>query len=52
MGKDLADRFVGMYVNHWTLDYGEPGRESIRRFLNSGYERGLIPHRQDLEFVA
>jgi 1,4-dihydroxy-6-naphthoate synthase len=51
MNRDLADRFVGMYVNHWTLDYGERGRESIRRFLGRGFERGLIPHRQDLEFV-
>src|SRR3954470_6240971 len=33
MGRELADKFVGMYVNHWTLDYGEKGRESIRRFL-------------------
>jgi len=52
MGTDLADRFVGMYVNHWTLDYGEKGRESIRRFLGLGFERGLIPHRQELEFVS
>jgi 1,4-dihydroxy-6-naphthoate synthase len=52
MGRDLADKFVGMYVNHWTLDYGERGRESIRRFLNLGFERGLLPHRQDLEFVV
>jgi 1,4-dihydroxy-6-naphthoate synthase len=51
MGRDLADRFVGMYVNHWTLDYGERGRESIRRFLGRAFERGLIPHRQELEFV-
>jgi 1,4-dihydroxy-6-naphthoate synthase len=51
MGKDLADKFVGMYVNHWTLDYGEKGRESIRRFLGRAHERGLIPHRQELEFV-
>jgi 1,4-dihydroxy-6-naphthoate synthase len=51
MGRDLADKFVGMYVNHWTLDYGEKGRESIRRFLGRGYERGLIPHKQELEFV-
>jgi 1,4-dihydroxy-6-naphthoate synthase len=51
MGKDLADQFVGMYVNHWTLDYGEKGRESIRRFLGAAYDRGLIPHRQELEFV-
>lgn len=52
MGLDLADEFVGMYVNHWTLDYGDRGRESIRRFLGQAHERGLIPHRQELEFVA
>jgi len=52
MGRDLADQFVGMYVNHWTLDYGERGRESIRRFLGRAFERGLIPHRQELEFVV
>jgi len=52
MGRDLADKFVGMYVNHWTLDYGERGRESISRFLGRAFERGLIPHRQELEFVV
>src|SRR6516162_6712872 len=52
MGRDLADKFVGMYVNHWTLDYGDRGRESIRRFLGRAFERGLIPHRQELEFVV
>jgi 1,4-dihydroxy-6-naphthoate synthase len=52
MGHDLADKFVGMYVNHWTLDYGERGREAIRRFLGQAFERGLIPHRQGLEFVV
>ena len=52
MGKDLADKFVGMYVNHWTLDYGDKGRESIRRFLGRAFESGLIPHRQELEFVV
>ena len=52
MGRDLADKFVGMYVNHWTLDYGDKGRESIRRFLGRAYENGLIPRRQELEFVA
>lgn len=51
MGHGLADKFIGMYVNHWTLDYGEKGRDSIRRFLGRGYERGLLPHRQELEFV-
>jgi 1,4-dihydroxy-6-naphthoate synthase len=52
MGRDLADKFVGMYVNHWTLDYGERGRESIRRFLGAAFAAGLISHRQELEFVA
>ena len=51
MGAELADKFVGMYVNHWTLDYGDKGRETIRRFLGRAHEAGLIPHRQELEFV-
>ncbi len=51
MGRELADKFVGMYVKHWTLDYGETGREAIRRFLGEAFERGLLPHRQELEFV-
>lgn len=51
MGKDLADRFVGMYVNHWTLDYGEKGRESIRRFLDRGQRMGIVPKAPPLEFV-
>jgi len=52
MGHDLADKFVGMYVNHWTLDYGDKGRQAIRRFLDQAFERGLLPHRQELEFVV
>jgi 1,4-dihydroxy-6-naphthoate synthase len=52
MGRDLADQFVGMYVNHWTLDYGDKGRESIRRFLGRAFDAGLLPHRQELEFVT
>jgi len=52
MGQDLADRFVGMYVNHWTLDYGERGRESIRRFLSRGQAMGVLPQAPPLEFVA
>jgi 1,4-dihydroxy-6-naphthoate synthase len=51
MGRDLADKFVGMYVNHWTLDYGDRGRQAIRRFLGDGYTRGLIPVPPKLEFV-
>ena len=52
MGHELADQFVGMYVNHWTLDYGERGRESIRRFLARGQAMGVIPHAPPLEFVS
>ena len=52
MGRDLADQFVGMYVNHWTLDYGELGRKSIQLFLNRAYEEDLISHQQKLEFVT
>ena len=52
MGLELADKFVGMYVNHWTLDYGGKGRESIRRFLGQAFDRGLLVHRQELEFVV
>ena len=52
MGRELADQFVGMYVNHWTLEYGERGRESIRRFLGAAFDSGLIGHRQVLEFVT
>ncbi len=52
MGHELADRFVGMYVNHWTLDYGGRGRESIRRFLGQAFERGSDPPPEELEFVT
>jgi 1,4-dihydroxy-6-naphthoate synthase len=51
MGRELADKFVGMYVNHWTVDYGEKGRESIRRFLGKAREHGLIVREPELEFV-
>lgn len=47
-----ADRFVGMYVNDWTLDYGPRGREAIRRFLGRAFEQRLIPRLPELEFVG
>jgi 1,4-dihydroxy-6-naphthoate synthase len=52
-GLDLqkADRFIGMYVNELTLDYGEAGREAVRRLLDEAHEKKLIPHRVNLEFV-
>lgn len=47
----LADRFVGMYVNERTLDYGPDGREAVRRLLDMGFEKGVIPHRAQVDFV-
>jgi 1,4-dihydroxy-6-naphthoate synthase len=52
MGRGLADQFVGMYVNDWTLDYGDRGRESIRRFLEQAHAARLIPRVPELEFVV
>ena len=51
MDPSVADRFVSMWVNELTLDYGERGREAVRRLLSEGYERGIIPHAVDVEFV-
>jgi len=51
MDAALADQFVGMWVNELTLDYGERGREAVRRLLSEGYERGIIPHQVDIQFV-
>jgi 1,4-dihydroxy-6-naphthoate synthase len=51
MEVHLADEFVGMYVNDLTLDYGDRGREAIRRFLDESFEQGLLPHRVAMEFV-
>ena len=47
-----ADKFIGMYVNERTLDYGKDGREAIARLLEMGYERGIIPHKPMVEFVG
>lgn len=51
MSPELADRFVAMWVNDLTLDYGERGREGVRRLLTEGVEAGIIPHNVDIEFV-
>jgi 1,4-dihydroxy-6-naphthoate synthase len=52
MDRGLADRFVGMYVNDWTLDYGPRGREAVRRLLDEGHRAGIIPSPVAVEFVA
>jgi 1,4-dihydroxy-6-naphthoate synthase len=51
MEQDLADRFVGMWVNDLTLDYTERGREAVRRLLREGFEKGIIPKEVPVEFV-
>ncbi|MBI1826628.1 MAG: ABC transporter substrate-binding protein [Planctomycetes bacterium] len=52
MGKELADRFVGMYVNDWTLDYGEIGRKAVRELLRRGHEIGMVPKLNNIEFIS
>jgi 1,4-dihydroxy-6-naphthoate synthase len=46
-----ADKFVGMYVNERTLDYGPDGREAVAKLLDMGYEKGIIPHRAVPDWV-
>jgi 1,4-dihydroxy-6-naphthoate synthase len=46
-----TDEFVGMYVNHWTLDYGLEGRRAVQLLLDRGADAGIIPHRVQVEFV-
>lgn len=51
MGVELADRFVGMYVNEWTLDYGDRGRAAVRELLKRGHAAGLVPDPGEIDFI-
>ena len=51
MEPALAEKFVGMYVNHYTVDCGEEVPVAAQRLLDMGYEAGLIPNRVEVEFV-
>ena len=51
MDVSLADKFVGMYVNDWTLDYGPRGREAVRRLLDEAHKARIIPQPVAVEFV-
>ena len=51
LDRSKADEFVGMYVNDWTLDYGDRGREAIRLFLDRGVAAGIIGRPVTVEFV-
>jgi 1,4-dihydroxy-6-naphthoate synthase len=54
-GRDLdearTDKFVGMYVNDWTIDFGQRGREAVATLLDRGYRAGIIPNPVRLEFI-
>jgi 1,4-dihydroxy-6-naphthoate synthase len=52
LDPQLADKFVGMYVNERTLDYGPDGREAVRRLLDMGHKAGIISQAANVEFVA
>jgi 1,4-dihydroxy-6-naphthoate synthase len=52
LDEELTDRFVAMYVNDRTLDYGEDGRRSVCQFLDEAFERGLIPRKVEPEFIG
>ena len=51
MEPRLAEKFVGMYVNHYTLDAGEMVPRAAQKLLDKGHESGLIPNRVTVEFV-
>ncbi|MBM4073236.1 MAG: ABC transporter substrate-binding protein [Planctomycetes bacterium] len=51
MDRKLADKFVGMYVNDWTLDYGPRGRAAVARLLEEGHRADIIPSAVAVEFV-
>ncbi len=52
MGRCLADEFVGMYVNEWTIEYGETGRRAVQHLLRRGHEAGLVPEVGVIDFVG
>ncbi len=52
LDPNLADRFVGMYVNDWTVDYGPIGREAVRTLLTKAHEAGIIPEPVEVAFVG
>lgn len=52
MDADLADKFVGMYVNKWTLGYGEKGRQAVKELIDRGTQAGLLPGPPTVEFLC
>jgi len=52
METEVADKFVGMYVNRWTLGYGERGKQAVRALIERGTAAGLLPGPPDIEFLS
>ena len=52
ISEEKTDRFVGMYVNDWTVDYGPRGRQAVQLLLDRAHEAGIIPRRVRVEFVG
>jgi 1,4-dihydroxy-6-naphthoate synthase len=52
ISEERTDRFVGMYVNQWTVDYGARGRAAVTLLLDRAFEAGIIPHAVKVEFVG
>ena len=52
MGSELADKFVGMYVNDLTIDYGDTGRRAIRELLDRGHKLGMVPEVGEIDFIG
>lgn len=52
IGEEKTDRFVGMYVNEWTVNYGARGREAVQALLDRGHAAGIVPFPVRVEFVG
>jgi 1,4-dihydroxy-6-naphthoate synthase len=52
LDSQMADKFVGMYVNERTLDYGEDGRAAVAKLLEMGHEKGVIPHQAKIDWAG
>jgi 1,4-dihydroxy-6-naphthoate synthase len=52
IGEERTDTFVGMYVNHWTVDYGPQGRQAVQLLLDRAFTAGIIPEKVSVEFVG
>jgi 1,4-dihydroxy-6-naphthoate synthase len=52
MDTELADKFVAMYVNRWTLSYGEKGKQAVKELIERGTKAGLLPSPPSVEFLS